>query len=179
MRETNLTRSKARISDSGLNREVFITTLDLFTLIPMSRQRRVFEAFLVIYILSGVLLVIALVNFQAAHGLQLSRAGLIYLYAATGWTLVTILFYLIAYIRIFSIFAIPVVFLVVGIVGEALTVTLIVALREEIDVKTRYSTLLVVGIVTVYLVLLQIVGVLVSIVYYCRTEHDFYAVPSK
>lgn len=158
-------------------------TLDLFyfdrALVRMSCQRRFFEAFLVIYIFSCILLVIALVNFQVAHGSPISREGLTYIYAATGWMFLTILFYLIAYIRLFSIFPIPVVLLAVGIVGEALTVTLIGVLREEMEIKTRQSTLLVLGIVTGYLVLLQIFGVLISIVYYCRTERDFHVVPSK
>jgi hypothetical protein len=145
----------------------------------MSCQRRFFEAFLVIYTLLGILLVVAAVNFQAANGSQISREGLNFIYGALGWMFVTIILYLIAYIRVFAIFPIPVVLLAVGIVGEAVTVTIIGVLREEIDVKTRESTLIVLGTITGCLIPLQIFGVLISIVHYRRNQKDFLVVASK
>ena len=63
--------------------------------------------------------------------------------------------------------------LAIGVVGESLGVTVIAVLEEEIDLKNRNSTVIALTSVTGYLILLQVFGVLSSIVYFRQNQDDF------
>ena len=132
----------------------------------MSCQGRSFETFLVISILSSLFLTIAALNLQVDKDSYLSQQGLNYIYAMLGWMFVTILFYLLAYIRTFLLFPLPVILSVIGLFGQILGIAMI-------DVSSGHSTLLVLGLVSGYFVPLQIFGAVLSIVYFRRSDADF------
>ena len=151
-------------------------------------QRVSFRIFLVIYILTGFILGIAALiihnmkNGKTYLGSHISNVAQYYIGIVSLYILITGIIHLIIINcckKLFLCLRLPVVLLIFGIIIELIVAIVIIIITLTTHSDAQKTTLIVMGSVAGYFIILQIYGIIASLSYHAKLQNNYEAMPSK
>ncbi|CAF1224063.1 unnamed protein product [Adineta ricciae] len=151
-------------------------------------QRVFFWVFLVVYISTGILLATIahwIHNTSAGYkqyGSHISHLARYYIGGISLYIIITSSIHIIIGFvcqKRLIFFRAAVIFLILGIIVEIVTVALVFLMRTGIPAPLQKTTLIVISSLTAYLFVLQMYGIIASLSYHSELRHSYEIVSSK